>query len=321
MKQEASARARRPSFVTTALAVLVTTFTWLAVSTPAHATCYSSTPTSATFTDAAADAPVAPDILQVDAALDGGCGFAINPTVNNAPYAGLVSGDAVFTYVNADGNALTGDTLFGGADRVVGVLGPSGSGPPVLGIWNGVDFTFTQALAAVGVAGFSTTLNQLGVPAPTTLGVKVGTIYTDGVATDIDVAPDGPGTAYGFPVSFSTTAPLPPPPPPPPVIPAALPPAPAAVQVKKCTVPNVKGQTVSKARDRLKKAGCKYKIKGAGKVTSLTPAAGTRTSGTVQLKAKKKRKRGSHAARLASELTTLRSMDRAIHKAAAGRDS
>ncbi len=59
---------------------------------------------------------------------------------------------------------------------------------------------------------------------------------------------------------------------------------------KKCKVPKLKGLTVKKARSKLKRAKCKYKIRGKGRFSSSKPKAGKTTSGTVTVKFKKKKK-------------------------------
>ena len=136
----------------------------------AQATCYGSTPNSASFGDALFDSGTASDIAGIDIDLDAGCGLAVDPVTS-----GLADGDSAFTYLNTDGNPTTGSLIFDGADKVVGVLGGlAGSSPPVLASWNGVTFDFTagQVLPGLFEAGFITNLNQLGVPGPTTLGAE-----------------------------------------------------------------------------------------------------------------------------------------------------
>lgn len=271
------------AFATVLIAIL-----WLSAGR-ADATCYGSTPASNAFADSFVDGGNAPEVYGIDVDLNAGCGLTVDTVVDP-----LISGDAVFTYMNVDGNPSTGNLVFNGADRVVGVLGPSGSGPPILAPWNGTTFDFVgagQALPAYFDAGFITNLNQLGVPAPTTLGLVAGSIYSP--LSAVDFAPDA--GAYAFPVAFSTTPPPPPPPPPPPAAPAA-PAAPnVAPQAKKktCTVPKLRRLTVAKAKRKLSNAGCKYKIRGKGRVVATTPKAGSKTSKTVIVRAKKKRSKRS----------------------------
>jgi virginiamycin B lyase len=76
--------------------------------------------------------------------------------------------------------------------------------------------------------------------------------------------------------------------------PVVLPPPPPVVSLKpkpkrKCKVPKVRGLTIKKAVKKLKKARCKYKVRGKGRVVSTKPKAGKRTSKTVQVKASRKR--------------------------------
>jgi streptogramin lyase len=78
--------------------------------------------------------------------------------------------------------------------------------------------------------------------------------------------------------------------------PVVLPPPPPVVSLTpkpkpKCKVPKVKGLTVKKAIKKLKKARCKYKIKGKGRVVKTSPKAGKRTSKTVKVTASRKRSR------------------------------
>ena len=60
---------------------------------------------------------------------------------------------------------------------------------------------------------------------------------------------------------------------------------------KKCKVPKVKGLTVKKAVKKLKRAKCKYKVRGKGRVTKTSPKAGKRTRKTVKVTAKPRRRR------------------------------
>jgi virginiamycin B lyase len=60
---------------------------------------------------------------------------------------------------------------------------------------------------------------------------------------------------------------------------------------KRCKVPKVKGLTVKKAVKKLKRAKCKYKVRGKGRVTKTSPKAGKRTSKKVKVTAKPRRRR------------------------------
>jgi streptogramin lyase len=77
-----------------------------------------------------------------------------------------------------------------------------------------------------------------------------------------------------------------------PAPPVILPPAtPITKKKKKCKVPKLKGLTVKKAKKKLKRAKCKYRFKGRGRVTKTSPKAGKRTSKRVKVTAKPKRRR------------------------------
>jgi hypothetical protein len=139
-------------------------------------------------------------------------------------------------------------------------------------------------LPTFGQYGFTVTLDQLGITrSPMSLGVAVDGVFDPtpagpGGDETYDNAPDIGDVMHRVPVSFS--APLSP----------ALPPVPAAPATKKaksCIVPKLKRLTVRKAKRRLKKAGCKYKVKGRGRVRWTSPKAGTRTIKTVRVRAKR----------------------------------
>jgi hypothetical protein len=72
-------------------------------------------------------------------------------------------------------------------------------------------------------------------------------------------------------------------PPPPPT--AAKPTA----QRRACVVPKVRGLTVKRAAKKLRKAGCRYRVKGTGRVRSTRPKAGTRTTRLVRVRAEETR--------------------------------
>jgi virginiamycin B lyase len=59
-------------------------------------------------------------------------------------------------------------------------------------------------------------------------------------------------------------------------------------RARKCTVPKLKGLTVKKAKRRLRRAKCKFRVRGKGRVVSSSPKAGRRTAKTVRVKAKPK---------------------------------
>jgi hypothetical protein len=260
----------------------------LVASETAHATCISSTPNGAPFSDPVGDVVTAPDIGDIAIVADAKCNLGVNPLVSGLD----TSTEKLVTIIDTDGNASTGDPDFGAEAAVIVYGDPATPGPPILVFWNGLGFDLShyKVLPSIGAAGFFTNLDELGVSTPTTLAF--GFYTTDG--TDYDDAPDT--GAYLFPVSFVASSPPPPTPPPPtaststPPKPAPVPPA--TVQKKAgCTVPKVKGKSVSRAKKVLEKAGCKYKIKGKGQVVSTNPRAGAQTTDTVQVKAKKKRKR------------------------------
>ncbi len=78
-------------------------------------------------------------------------------------------------------------------------------------------------------------------------------------------------------------------------------------------MPKLKNLTVKKARSKLKKAGCKYKIRGKGRVRSTTPKAGRTTTKTVTVKCKAKRKKAKRSSHLAALASVQAASDAATH--------
>jgi hypothetical protein len=62
---------------------------------------------------------------------------------------------------------------------------------------------------------------------------------------------------------------------------------PKKAKQKSCRVPKVRGLSLKKAKKKIRKAGCRYKIRGKGRVVSTSPSAGKRTTKAVLIKAKK----------------------------------
>ena len=62
---------------------------------------------------------------------------------------------------------------------------------------------------------------------------------------------------------------------------------PGAKAKKRCRVPRLRGLTIRKARRKLKRAGCRYRVRGRGRVVSSRPKAGRRTRATVQVRARR----------------------------------
>ena len=132
----------------------------------------------------------------------------VRPGATNRP-SGLIDGDGVGIYIDTDGNPGTGSPTFTGADRVIitaGLTGPDT--PPGLGTWNGTTFDFSNAalLPAVGQGGARALLDQLGVAAPGTVNVRVGTIWSGAVDSYGDFAPEVGAAPFALPLAFSTQA-------------------------------------------------------------------------------------------------------------------
>jgi hypothetical protein len=93
--------------------------------------------------------------------------------------------------------------------------------------------------------------------------------------------------------------PQPPPPPPSPSPPASAAPPAAPVAEKRskarrqrskarprCVVPRLRGLRVSHAKRKLRRARCRYRVRGKGRVVSTSPRRGTRTRKTVFVRAR-----------------------------------
>ena len=274
----------------------------------AHAACTSSTPSTRSYADSAADGELglAPEIVSVVATTDADCRVTVQDVLAGAVAPGdLIDGDAVGIYLDTDGNAATGSTLWGGADRAVIIVGMAGPDlGPGLGVWDGATFSFagTPPLAPVGAGGFAATPDQLGMAAPAAVGIRTATLWTGVFDSYADFAPEVLDPPFRFPVAFSTAVPSPPPAPPPPP-PATTPPV---RTISGCTVPGVKRLRMRKARRRMRAAGCRHRVvrvrsrRAAGRVVSTRPRAGRRTSRIVRVRVSRGRARRASLASVAS---------------------
>ena len=255
----------------------------------ARAACATSTPAAQSFTDDPFDGELglAPEITSVDVSLGVWCDLVVLPRLGDrAETAGLIRDETVSTYIDVDGNPATGSPMWGGADKLVQVVGLTGADvPPALGTWTGAAFDFAQSLTlpVVGAGGFAATLDQLGASGPTTLGVRVTSSWVGLRDVYDDFAPDHGSPSHAFPVTFTTAAV----PPPPATIPPTPPPLRAAESRPRCTVPNVRRLAATAARRRLARAGCRSLVVRVrsrlrpGLVASTRPAAGAVTRRTV----------------------------------------
>jgi hypothetical protein len=237
----------------------------------ARAECVSSTPSSSVTTDPTAAPNVGgpPDIAELRVALDADCTLTVRPVLVILPLL-----DQQFLIVSFD---LDGDDV---EDRYAVVSGVD----PFLD--DGFPLPFVES------SGFSVTLDELGVTtSPSDIGFAVEGWYDDiAVIGDEyigDYHPELTEPMVRMPISFTT--PDPPPAPAPPAPPAAA--LPVVTKKAGCVVPKLKRLTVKKAKAVLKKAGCKYKLKGKGRVRSFSPKAGTTTDATVQVKCKKQKRK------------------------------
>jgi hypothetical protein len=272
------------------LAALVVAAAAMTGSSPgtARAACASSTPAAQSFADDPFDGELglAPEITSVDVSLGAACDLVVLPRLGDrSETAGLIIDEAVSTYIDVDGNPATGSPLWGGADRVVQVIGRNGADlPPALGSWTGTEFSFAAAatLPVVGAGGFAATVDQLGAAGPATLGLRVTSSWVGLRDTYDDFAPAPGSPSFAFAVSFTTAAAPP--------AAAIAPPAPAVSTAEsrpRCTVPKVRRLPAPGARRKLDRAGCRSRVVRVGSrlrsglVVSTRPAAGAVTGRVV----------------------------------------
>jgi hypothetical protein len=55
-----------------------------------------------------------------------------------------------------------------------------------------------------------------------------------------------------------------------------------------CRVHRVRGLTVRRAKRKMSRAHCRYRVRGSGRIVSSRPRAGAKTRSIVQLRAKRK---------------------------------
>ena len=138
-------------------------------------------------------------------------------------------------------------------------------------------------------------------PSFTTTFSTPGTYIASVAVTDTDGAvatwSKKPGEIDFQPITVNP--PPPPPPPPPPAQPQARPPSFSPLpgypfptfqggRTKgRCVVPRLRGLSVSQAKKKLRRARCRYRIRGKGRVLSTSPSAGARTNKTVLVRAKR----------------------------------
>jgi virginiamycin B lyase len=163
--------------------------------------------------------------------------------------------------------------------EVNGTIGPPtpvGAGPSAIatGADGALWFTETSVHRIGRITASGVLTNEFGLP---TVPSEPG---------GITAGPDGAlwfteyvGNKIG---RIAVAAPFVPPPPPPPG-----PPPPSGSSAKKCKVPKVKGLSIRKAKKKLKKAACKFRIRGKGRVKSTKPKAGRSTTKRVIVRCKR----------------------------------
>ena len=195
------------------------------------------------------------------------------PVPNGGEPSGITSSGGGLWFTQSSSNEI-GRITTGGA---ITEFGPTGTDPSTIATGPDGAIWFTQSLGnQVGRMTTSGSItNQFSLAAPSepsgiTAGPDSALWFTQKLGNKIG--------------RIAVTPPFVPPPPPPPA-------GPAVATKKKCKVPKLRRLTVKKARKKLKRAGCKYRIRGKGRFSSSKPKAGRTTSGTVTVKFKKAKKK------------------------------
>jgi virginiamycin B lyase len=202
--------------------------------------------------------------------------------------SGITTSGAYVWFTDAGNNQI------GRIDPTVGSVNlfiPTGAGPSAITTGPDGALWFTETVAnkigRMTIGNSPTLTNEFAIPTANSQPGEIA-VGQDNALWFTEFAANKIGR-------IATAPPFVAPPPPPPVTPAAT---------KKCKVPKLKGLTVKKARTKLKKAGCKYKIRGKGKVRSTSPKAGATTTKTVVVKCKAKKRKAKRAVHRASVVAT-----------------
>jgi virginiamycin B lyase len=203
-------------------------------------------------------------------------------TASSGP-SGIAPGPGGLWFTESNTNAIGRITTTG----VVNEFGGAGAGPSAIAEGRDGALWFTESenntIGRITSGGAITNHFPLAAPGSE--------------PSDIAQGPDGAlwfteftGNKIG---RVDTTPPPPPPSASPPRIPITVP---TVTKKPACKVPKVKRLSVAKAKKKLKKARCKFRVRGKGFVVSTKPKAGKRTTKTVVVKAKpKKAKRGGRS--------------------------
>jgi virginiamycin B lyase len=217
---------------------------------------------------------VAGSIRQITA---GGLISSPFPATAGSGPSGITNGPGGLWFTESNANAI-GRITTGG---VVSEFGGTGAGPSAIAVGRDGALWFTESEAhSIGRITSSGVITN-HFPTPT----------QPSEPSDVTPGPDGAlwfTERAGDRIGRIETALPPPPPPPPPAVTIA---PPAKKKKRACKVPKVKGLSVRKAKKKLKKAKCKFKVRGRGYVVSTKPKAGKRTTKRVLVKAKPRKAR------------------------------
>ena len=198
--------------------------------------------------------------------------------------SGIALGPGGLWFTESDANAIGRITTSG----VVSEFPGTGAGPSAIAEGQDGALWFTESenntVGRITSSGAITNHFALATPASEPSDIAKG---PDGALWFTEFLGNKVGRIDTSPVQFV------PPPPPPPVTPRKR----KARRV--CRVPKLRGLRIARAKRKLKKARCKYRVRGRGFVVSTKPKAGKRTTKRVVVRAKPKngRRSGRRSAR------------------------
>lgn len=230
---------------------------------------------------------LAPDITSVGIANDDSGNLAF--VVNIPNRAGLIDGDFLSIFLDADQNPATGSQ---GSDYILSALGEAGQDFFSLCQWQGTWNCSVPQGSAVGAYPYGSyrltwKLSRGDIGNSIGFNFDVGTSYKGIYDTYYDFAPDLGKGKWNYQILTAASQPPPPPPPPPPVAPPPAPtttttPAPPSPAPVVCVIPRVVGRTLASARILIFNANCAMgrvtkarSSRPKGLVIAQAPRAGT----------------------------------------------
>jgi virginiamycin B lyase len=193
----------------------------------------------------------------------------------------------------------TGDSKIGRLATTSGAIshfGPTGSGPSGITIGPDDALWFSQFDDPAGGGSGASAVGRVTFQGAITNVVLSSGSHPDGITAGPAGRREIWFTEFGANniARIDLPPPFVPPAPPPPIGTATAPP-PKKSSRPACVVPKVRGLSVKRARKKLKRARCRYRVSGRGRVVSTSPRAGKRTRKIVQVRAKRRLRKAGKA--------------------------